>query len=211
MPLLNTAAKPEQNMPPPKMPEEVSQEEPMEEPQEGGELTIDADQIAAEAMKELEPNMQQALKQTVNAGMKLLFDKQTHNQLFDSIRPEDEVPLENELGAGATNLMLLMYQQSKQQMPLEVIVPAGAILLAKACQFISESGMAEVTDEVFSESFQIFAVSIQDKLNPNFREENGLNPNPEQSQGTQDDVSRTVNPEQMAQPQTGGLLNQGAV
>jgi hypothetical protein len=201
MALLNTQ-QPNENMP-------VEQEEPVpgQEAQGGeGSLTITADQVGEEIMKQADPNQQQAIKQAVNAGMKMLFGKDTHNQLFDAIRPEDQVPLADELGAGATNLMLLMYAHSKQTMPPDAIVPAGTILLAKACEFINESGMAAVTDEDYSQALELFVVSIQDKLDPEFRQKNGL-------QQRQDQQAQQAQPqaEQLA-PQAqpgGGMLNMG--
>lgn len=197
MALLNTAT------PQPDMEEDesaISSQQPMEAEQ-GGQLTITADQVGKHVLDQLDPNMQQALKQAVEAGMKLLFSKETHDQIFGSIRPEDEVPLKDELGAGATNLMLLMYQKSNQTMPAEIIIPTGAVLLAKACEFINDGGIAPVTDEDYSEAFQLFTTNIQDKLNPNFRQENGIEP----SQAEQ------PMPQQQAQPmpQSGGLLNTG--
>ena len=204
MPLLNTSEEeqiaPEQEQA--EMPEEETAEgENQEESQ--GQLTVTAEQVGAEVMKQLDQNQQSVVKQIVNAGMKLLFDKETHNALFDSIRPEDEVPLADELGSGATNLMLMMHQKSKGSMPPEAIIPAGAILLAKACEFIDQSGMAPIDDQTYSDAMELFTVAIQDKLNPNFRQENGLEPRQEQAQGDQQTG-------QMNQPANNqALLNQG--
>lgn len=179
-------------------PDNTAQEPIENEP--GGELTITAEQVGKEIANQIDPNQQQALKQAVNAGMKMLFGKETHNQIFDSIRPEDQVPIADELGTGATNLMMAMYGHSKGTMPAEIVVPTGAILLAKACEFINETGMAKVTDADYSEAFELFTVNIQDKLNPNFRQENGLEPAQQAEQPM---------PQQQPMQQPGGLLNTG--
>lgn len=111
---------------------------------------------------------QPALDKVIDAGMKLIFGKETHDKLFSQIRPEDQIPIEDELGTAATNMMLIMYQKSGNSIPGEVIVPAGTILLARATDFINESGAAQVTHEQFGEALNIFVDMIQAKLDPEY-------------------------------------------
>lgn len=171
------------------------QEEPMEDPamaaepptdEEGsGELTVTPDAITEQIFKNADEDLQNDIKIVVNAGMKLLFGEKTHKTLFDGIRPGDQVPLADELGAGATNLMAQMYDASTQQgdpIPEQAIVPAGVILLAAVCEHIKEVQLDEVTDQTFADAVEMFIYSIQDKFDPEFRQKNGLPPSPAQQQ-----------------------------
>lgn len=205
MGLLQANAMPPEDQEEPMEDEATENETPEMESEEGAEgtLTITADAVAEEVKKNVEPDMWDDVKQAVNAGMKLLFDKKSHDTLFDSIRPEDEVPLEDELGAGATNLMMMMVNESQGTMPGEIVIPVGTILLAKVCEFINETKMAPVTDETFSEAWEIFQVNIQDKLNPRFREENGLQPKEGQAEGN---PLPSGQPEASPPPSAPGLL-----
>lgn len=211
MALLNTAQQqaPMQEGMPEGMQEGMNEENAEMGEERDGELTLTAESIGKEMMGKLDPNMQQALKQAVNAGMKILFDKSTHNQVFDSIRPDDEVPISDELGVGATHLLMAMYQQSQQSsgpMPPEIIIPCGAILLAKAAEFINETGMDWVSDEEYAEAFELFSVNIQDKLDPEYRQKNGLQAKQQAEQQTAQQPE--IGAQQGAQ-QAGGLLNAG--
>lgn len=212
MALLNQTPQPM----PEEMPEEAPEQMPEQMPEEGapeegsGGLTVTADAVAEKIKESMDPDMWDDVKQAVREGMKLMFEKKSHDLLFDSIRPEDEVPLEEELGTGATNFMMIMYHNSQGTMPLEVVGTAGTILLAKACEFINETGMAPIDDDVFAEALEIFSANIQDKLNPDFRAEKGLEPSAAPTEGTPSDLpaSGAAAP---VPPNGGGLLAQGGM
>lgn len=169
--------------------------------QEAGDFSIKADVIEQHVMEKMPKEFQGALKRVVLSGMKILFSKETHSQIFDSIRPEDEVPLEDELGAGAANLMLAMFKESNQSMPLQTVIPAGSILLARACEFINETKMAPITDETYFEAMHMFSAVMRRTFDPSLSGDPGANPAAEQG----------ATPPAPAQP-AGGLISapQGA-
>lgn len=136
-----------------------------------GEFTIDPDAIEKgilESAEKGDPNNPDAqtvdpvaIQRIVAAGMKLLFDKETHGQLFKGINTNDDIPLEYELGKGGAGLMLIMYKESGQSMPVEAIIPAGAILLAKACEFIDETNLAPVTDQTYGDALEMMIAELE--------------------------------------------------
>jgi len=151
-------------------------------PERADAFTIDPDLIEKHMLEE-SGEFKSAIQRVVVAGMKVLFSKQTHAEIFDSIRPNDQVPLEDELGAGTTNLMLMLYRESKQTMPGQAIIPSGIILLAKASKFVHDTKLAPITDDVFAEAVHMFVASIQAQLDPNFRKQ-AQEPKPAQQAGT---------------------------
>lgn len=143
--------------------------------QEADTLTVTADSVAGEilANPELDAKTKQGIKQLVNAGGKLLFDKEANEQLFDAVNPDDEVPLAEEVGVGAVSLMLLLLNKSQGNVPMEAMVPAGAILIAKALEFINSSGLENATDQTYSEAFEMFYTALIAKLDPEFSQSMG--------------------------------------
>lgn len=176
---------------------------------EQGGYTIKADVIEQHIMEKMPKEFQGALRRVVLAGMKILFSKETHSQIFDSIRPEDEVPLEDELGAGAANLMLMMFKESNNSMPLQTVVPAGAILLAKACEFISETKLAPITDETYFEAMHMFTAVMRKKFDPSLS--GGQKDEPQTDQGYSPTADQSATQPPQPQP-AGGLISapQGA-
>ena len=161
-----------------------------------GDFSLDADAIEKAIIDNAPKEKQNDIKRVVLAGMKVLFSKETHNQVFDSINQEDQIPLEDELGAGAADMMMALYGESKQTMPLEAVIPAGVILLAHACKFINDTKLAPITDETFTEAVQMFIPVIHEKFDPDFRNKIG-------------GKSKDGQPAPPAQP-PGGLISQGA-
>lgn len=182
-------------------------------------LTATPDTITEKVLDNVkDPNLKDDIVQVVNDGMTILFGDKTHKTIFDSIRPRDQVPLANELGAGAVNIMTQMYDASTQKndpIPEAAIIPAGAILLAAVCDHINVTGIDNTTDETYADALEMFIRGMQDKLDPNFRKDNNIPPSPAQMQMAQQaqdqvpqgaDAAAAIGPGAQAAP---GLL-QGA-
>jgi len=154
-------------------------------------FTIDAAQIE-KAVLEKAGDKAPVIERVVAAGMKLLFSKETHNKFFDAIRPN--VPLEDELGAGAFHVMMILYKESNGTMPPYAFIPAGTILLAKACEFIAKTKMFPITDKTFYDALEMFDVVTKRAAHENEKK--------------QTQPAATPMPAQSA-PQPGGMLQGG--
>lgn len=163
-----------------------------EEPNESGTsgFTIDPGQIEQGIKEQMKPDQVKNLDRVLTEGNKLLFGKDTHYQLMDGIKDSQDIP--GDLGNGAFALLMMLYKGGGYTMPPELMLPTGAILLARACDFISKSGMAPVTEDDYEEAMHIFTTKLYSTLDPKFKERM------DQSLG------------QPQQPQTGGILDQGA-
>lgn len=147
------------------LPQEESQQEIPEgqpSPEESQSGEFDSAAIEESVMGELEGKAASDVKRVVDAGTKLLFSKEGGFQVFEEIR--EEVPLEDELGTAAANMMLILLDKSGNTMPGEAVGPAGIILLARACEFINQQGIAEVTYDIFAEAAKLFTHVIASKL-----------------------------------------------
>lgn len=156
-------------------------------------FTIDPSQIEKTLNEHMDPKDVSDLNRVLAEGNKLLFSKDTHYQLMEGIDTSKDIP--GDLGMGAFTLIMMLYKGGGYTMPTQLLQPAGTILLTRACAYISESGIAPITDDDYEEAMHIFTTHLQ-SLNPKFKERM------DQSLGGGQD--------QPQQPQTGGILDQGA-
>lgn len=171
-----------------------------EEPNEPGTsgFTIDPSQIEKTLKEQMDPKDVSDLNRVLAEGNKLLFGKDTHYQLMEGIDTSKNIP--GDLGMGAFTLMMMIFKGGKYSMPTQLLQPAGTILLTRACAYISESGIAPITDDDYEEAMHIFTTHLQ-SLNPKFKERMDQS----LGQGGQEPPMEAGN----EQPQTGGILDQG--
>ena len=92
-------------------------------------------------------------------------------------------------------------------MPQELIVPAGVILLARVCEFLSRSGHP-VTDDMFDEATHVFNTKLSQLADPNYqgKVQQAMGQD-EQEQPTQPDQSQSIQQgSQQTAQQPQGLL-----
>lgn len=99
------------------------------------------------------PSMQDAYQRIVLAGMKVMFDPQTHKLMLDALDGPGDMP--DKLGKGIASLMGLLWQQSNRTMPPQLMIPAGLELLAHAVDFLNKSGQ-QVSNQDFGDATQVF-------------------------------------------------------
>ena len=98
-----------------------------------------------QATIEMPPELQEAYDRIVLAGMKVLFNEGTNRELLKRI--EGPGPIGIRLGKGMATLMLLLFKQSNETMPPNVMIPAGIYLLAQAADFLKRSEVEEIDNE----------------------------------------------------------------
>jgi len=110
---------------------------------------IDADLWQRHLNAKLTPAKQQAMERIIIAGMKVMFDKQTHKLMLTELDgPGDMV---TKLAEATTKLMILLFKHSNGTMPPDLIIPAGGVLMAKACEFLNQS-CETVTEDQFRQA-----------------------------------------------------------
>lgn len=109
-------------------------EEQAEVPQAGQELNAGA----VVQKFAIPPQLQKAYEKIVLAGMKVMFDPKTHEMALKEL--DREGPIEDRVANGVTGLMLLLWQESNQTMPPQLVVPAATALYMQAADFMKKSG-----------------------------------------------------------------------
>lgn len=125
---------------------------------EGDELTLESVQKNIK----MPPELQEAYERVVIAGMKVMFSKESHQIMLKEIQGEGEVS--EKLGRGIAGLMLMLFKESNETMPPQVIIPAGVELLVQAADFVRKTGIDEVTNEDIGNGIEIFISTILDKF-----------------------------------------------
>jgi hypothetical protein len=107
-----------------------------------------AAKLAVSAVREkiqVPPELKEAYQKIIAAGLKVMYSEETHQDVMNML-PKDGTPGEN-LGRGIANLMSLLFQQSNQTMPPQLLIPCGLYLLVDAAEFMQQSGDSDLTDE----------------------------------------------------------------
>lgn len=131
-------------------------EETMQRP-EGEEITPDMvrKNIA------VPPELQRAYDGLVVAGMKVMFSKESHELMLKEL--EREGPMAKRLGEGIAGLVLLIFKESNNNLPPQVLIPAGTELLVQAADFLRKTGEA-VTNKDIGDGLEIMVGVLFDKF-----------------------------------------------
>lgn len=104
------------------------------------------------------PQLQEAYERVVIAGMKVMFSKESHKLMLDELKKEG--PISEKLGKSIAGLMLLLFKQSNNTMPPEVIIPAGVNLLTRAVDFIRKTNVEKITNADIGDAMELMITTI---------------------------------------------------
>jgi hypothetical protein len=124
-----------------------------------GELDAKLSPDSIMGMLHLNPQQKQQLQRVVAAGMKVMFDQQSHQLMLDALQQPGPMP--DKIGKGIAGLMGMLLNESKNSIPPELIVPAGLVLLAHAVDFLNQAG-TPVSDEDFGGAVDVFVHTVMD-------------------------------------------------
>ena len=144
--------------------------------------------------KVLPPDLQLPFQKLVEAGRTIMYSEQMRPEIQKIM--QDPKPIEQKLPEGIRGLMGLMAQQSKGQIPPQIVIPAAIELLHDAADFLQQAGMAELTPEQMTDATQYLVVLLakgagaSDEQVMGIFEQQGQQPNaqlsPEMQQGGMD-------------------------
>lgn len=117
------------------------------------EITVDSVRSEMQIPKE----MQDAYSRIVKAGLKLMFDPSTRAQTMEFM--ESDGDFAQKMGEGIAAVMALLYRESNQTMPPQLIIPAGIELLVHAAEVAGKAG-EDVSNEVIAEAMGTFVESM---------------------------------------------------
>lgn len=107
----------------------------------------------AKAQIKVPPELKSAYERIVLAGMKVMFDKNTHEMAMQALQGDG--PIEQRLAKGISDLMTILWKQSNGSMPPQLIVPAAIELMLEAADFINESGSEQINEQQLGEAMRL--------------------------------------------------------
>lgn len=97
------------------------------------------------------PEREDAFRRVVLAGKKILYGKETQG-MIDEFMATD-APIEEKLGTGIANLLILIDNKANGNVPKDVMIPAGTVLLFDAADFLRQSG-EKITVEQMGSAYE---------------------------------------------------------
>jgi hypothetical protein len=171
------------------------------------QLTITEQAIEQKIFAKLDKNDRSIITRVYVAGMKVLFSPATHQKMVSEFESQLKSghDVGSVIGMDIAHIMVVLFNESKGTMPKGAIIPAGTMLIAKACEFMNEDKIASVTDADFGAAVHMMSTVVMSKFDKGFASKmGGQNAQPNAQQGQQPPVNAQPN----AQP-PGGMLTQG--
>jgi hypothetical protein len=98
----------------------------------------------------IDPELQEAYTKVVSAGLKVMFDPATRNETMAYMDGEGDVA--EKLGNGVGSVVLMLFKQSNETIPPQLLIPAGVELLAHAAEVMASSEGQPLSNEVAAEA-----------------------------------------------------------
>ncbi len=112
---------------------------------------------AIEAKMHLTGKQPEQLKRIVLAGMKVMFDKSTHKLMLDQLNGPGTIA--QKIGQGVAGLLAMLWQESKQSLPPQLLIPAGMVLVAHAAKFLRDSGQ-DISDQDIGQAIEAMTTAL---------------------------------------------------
>lgn len=129
---------------------------------------IDVNAMVDEARKNIPPELAPAFDKIVLSGMRIMFDRDSHKLMLDEL--DAPGPLEQKLADGMIKLMFMLWKQSNQTIPPQLMVPATLVLTLRAFQFLQLSHDPEATKEVLGAAVEGAVNGVMERFKPQGQE-----------------------------------------
>ena len=135
-----------------------------EQPPEGRD-DLSVEQVTSQI--KMPPQLQEAYQRVVLAGMKLLFDKKTNRFAIKQFQAL-EGSVGERLGKSIAGLLAMLFRESNQSMPPQVIVPAGVELVMQAADFIRKAKIEPINNKDIGDAMDVMVTTVLQmfKLDP---------------------------------------------
>jgi len=111
-----------------------------------------------DAQIKVSPELKEPYQRVLLAGMKVLFDPQTHELALKQL--EGPGPIAERLGKGIAGLMLTLFKESNRTMPPQLLIPAGTALLVRAADFLEQGGAEQVGNAEVAQAMVVMTDSL---------------------------------------------------
>lgn len=121
----------------------------------------DSEFDAGKELKKMEeaipPNLRPAFNQIISAGRQIVYGQETRDEILKFLT--SDAPLEERLGNGVANLIVMIDNKANGKLPKEVFIPAATVLLFDVAETLTKGG-EEIPTEVLAKSYEIMFYGI---------------------------------------------------
>lgn len=115
------------------------------------------EQTKSSILAKAEANIRPVIEKVVAAGQKAIYSPEmremTLKQLGDGQDPEL-------IGAGVAKLAGILYNQSKNTIPMQALIPSAMILLCEGLQFLEDGGAREIDADFLANCTQAMTSNL---------------------------------------------------
>jgi hypothetical protein len=126
---------------------------------------INVDKLVSDIDGKIPANLKPIYQKAVLSGERIMFDKQSHKMLLDELEKPDPMP--DKIANGMIALIYMLWTQSNQTLPPQIIVPLTVVLTLRAFEFLQKSGEPDATKEVLGEAMALATTGIMAKFGVN--------------------------------------------
>jgi hypothetical protein len=95
----------------------------------------------ASILEKVDPRLAPVVTKVVEAGKRVMYSQQTRGLAIQQMKSGTDPET---VGAAVTKLAAVLFNESKQTIPMNVLLPATMLLLFEALEFLEEAGTLKV-------------------------------------------------------------------
>jgi hypothetical protein len=103
-----------------------------------------------------------AVQKLVLAGQKIMYDPQTHHLMVQALQSDSDPA--HAVGMGVTQLMTMMWVQSKGSIPPPALIPAAILLVCEALDFCEQSKLLKPDNDMIGNAVQVVVSYMMQKM-----------------------------------------------
>ncbi|MDP3939812.1 MAG: hypothetical protein Q8R92_16970 [Deltaproteobacteria bacterium] len=107
----------------------------------------------------MNPKDQAATQRVVLAGKKIMFDPKTFPILMKGIK--GDMPMPDKLATEAVGLMKMLQDKANGSIPIQVLLPAAAMLMLEIAKFMRDSKQGDPTPEDIKAAYPKLVALLQ--------------------------------------------------
>lgn len=102
-------------------------------------------------LQKAKPELVPVIEKVVGAGRKVMYSDKSRGMAMQELKRATDP---EGVGSAAAKLAAVLFNQSKQTIPMPVLFPATMLLMIEALQFLEDAGAVQVTPEFLAECTQ---------------------------------------------------------
>lgn len=119
-------------------------------------------QVQDKVRQSIPPQFRVAVQKLVLAGQKIMYDPKTHHLMVQALQSDSDPA--HAVGMGVTQLMTMMWVQSKGTIPPPALIPAAILLVCEALDFCEQGKLLKPDNDMIANSVQVVVSYMMQKM-----------------------------------------------